>query len=136
LGFRPDPEKENVRRRQKKNKIKTTTTNLSLGVPDDGQRNLGTDIHYPRQTRVNEIRPDFVAVQRLREREGCLLDHGIGHVPRFGEDGAEADAWEDVHVVALARLVGAPLPLYRLIRTARCEDNLAFCPKKKNSVCV
>lgn len=42
----------------------------------------------------------FVGGERVGEGGGGGVDHGLGYCGGLGEDGAEADAREDVHVVA------------------------------------
>jgi len=48
----------------------------------------------------------------------------------LGEDGAEANTREDVHVVALTGFVSLAVDLDRLVWASRGEDDGSVCPAK------
>lgn len=56
--------------------------------------------------RVDEALVDLVGIERAGEGGGRRVDHVVGDAAGLGEDGAEADAGEDVDVVALVGVVG------------------------------
>lgn len=60
---------------------------------------------------VQQAALDLLGGEGLREGFARGVDHVVGDADGFGQDAAEADTWEHVHVVALAGIVGAGLAL-------------------------
>lgn len=77
-----------------------------LRRPNNRHRNLRTDISNPVQSRVHQARPYLLLIQRTSQGHRSLFDHRVRHTRGSGQERAETDTWEDVHVVALAWFVG------------------------------
>ncbi|KFY13254.1 hypothetical protein V492_03381, partial [Pseudogymnoascus sp. VKM F-4246] len=56
--------------------------------------------------RVDESLGDLLAVEAARQGSGGGVHHVVGDAGDLAEDGAEAEAGEDVHVVTLVGVVG------------------------------
>lgn len=60
---------------------------------------------------VEQAVPDLLGRQGLGEGFTRGVDHVVGNSHGFGENTAQSDTWEDVHVVALTGVVRAGLTL-------------------------
>lgn len=80
-----------------------------LGSADDFAGDHDANLANAGDVWVKEAMIDFLGSQGLRESLARGVDHGIGDLNGFGEDGAHSDTWKNVHVVALARVVGMML---------------------------
>jgi hypothetical protein len=105
-----------------------TVAHLFLCLPDDSQRDRGAEIPNASQAWVHESLGLFLGVQGRREGDGRSFDHAVRDVARIGENRAEADAGEDVHVVPLPGFVSHPVVRHGLVRAARRKDDLAVGP--------
>ena len=85
-------------------------------MPDDSQRNPGAEIPNTNQAWIHESRGAFLSVQARGEGDCRLLDHAVRDVARFGEDRAEANAGEDIHVVPLASFKFHTIAHHGLVR--------------------
>ena len=74
-----------------------------LRGPDDAPGHDDADVPDAADVRVEPAVGALLAGEGEGEGGGGGVDHVLGDVHGLGQDGAEADAREDVHVVALAR---------------------------------
>lgn len=112
-------------------KSTTTLAHLFLRLPDDTQRNPRTEIPDTSQAWIHESSGTFLGIQGRGEGDGCSFDHAVRDLARSGEDRAEADAGEDVHIIALAGFVSHLIVRHGLVRTTGCIDDLAVCPGRE-----
>lgn len=91
-----------------------------LRSSNDAHSNNDTDISYAGDFGVQPTLVDFRRGEGGAERGSGGIDHGLRYFCCFGEDGAETDAGEDVHVVACRSLVSM------LSDTIKSESNRDF----------
>lgn len=101
-----------------------------LGSADDLAGDHDADLTDAGEVGVEETAVDLLSSQGLREGLARGVDHAVGDLDGLGEDGSHTNSGEDVHVVALARVVGAGFAGRvgegeGLEGGARCEESAA-----------
>lgn len=94
-----------------------------LSSTDDTTSDNNADLTDAANVRVHPVLFNLLGEKRLRESFSRGVDHGLGNVDGLGQDGAETDTGEDVHVVALTRLEGLAVVLEGREGGARGEED-------------
>lgn len=95
-----------------------------LRSTDDSTSDVDRDVTNPVKRRIEPILGPLILSQRLRKTYSRSIDHLLGDVDRFAENGAKTDPWENIHVVALAGVVGNAVSLDFREGGARSEEGL------------
>ncbi len=100
-----------------------------MGLGRDGDRDAQRHFPNARERGIDTAEFEVGRIHHAGKRAGCREEHRVGDLTRFAGQHAEADAREDVDVVALSWHVAPTLELDLGERAARRKDRAPVRPR-------
>lgn len=98
-----------------------------VGTFGHANGNVHGHVADARQRRIQRSALNIAGLHEVGQLLGGDEEHFVGYVVSTRADHAQANAWEDVGIVALARVEGLVTDLDRWEGRARREDHASLC---------